>query len=111
MSTVTGDTGAVAPDAASASTEQRDTAIRQVELFLGGLTCASCANRIERKLNKLDRVCAAVNFATEKARVAVAPDVTTHDLIGAVEAAGYTASVPAAVGGRQRYRGRWGPRR
>ncbi|MDF3046798.1 MAG: Lead, cadmium, zinc and mercury transporting ATPase, partial [Ornithinibacter sp.] len=95
MSTVTENTGAVAPDAAGASAEQRDTAIQQVELVLGGMTCASCANRIERKLNKLDGVQATVNFATEKARVAVTPGVTTQDLIGAVEAAGYTASVPA----------------
>ena len=87
--------GAVATDAAGASAEQRETATRQVELVLGGMTCASCANRIERKLNKLDGVRATVNFATEKARVAVTSDVTTHDLVGAVEAAGYTASVPA----------------
>ncbi|MDD7921267.1 heavy metal translocating P-type ATPase [Actinomycetospora callitridis] len=66
----------------------------EVELVLGGMTCASCANRIERKLNKLDGVEATVNFATEKARVAVTSDVTAQDLIGAVEAAGYTASVP-----------------
>ncbi|MDD7968056.1 heavy metal translocating P-type ATPase [Actinomycetospora lemnae] len=58
------------------------------------MTCASCANRIERKLNKLDGVEATVNFATEKARVAVTSDVSTEALIGAVEAAGYTASVP-----------------
>ena len=56
-----------------------------------GMTCASCANRIERKLNKLEGVDATVNYATEKATVdydpaAVAPDA----LVGAVEAAGYT---------------------
>ena len=69
-------------------------ATREVELVLGGMTCASCANRIERKLNKLDGVEATVNFATEKARVAAAAGVSTDELIGAVEAAGYTASVP-----------------
>ncbi|MDD7942702.1 heavy metal translocating P-type ATPase [Actinomycetospora lutea] len=58
------------------------------------MTCASCANRIERKLNKLNGVEATVNFATEKARVAVMSDVSTDDLIGAVEAAGYSASIP-----------------
>ncbi|MDD7924605.1 heavy metal translocating P-type ATPase [Actinomycetospora chibensis] len=63
------------------------------------MTCASCANRIERKLNKLDGVQASVNFATEKARVSVTSDITTYDLIGAVEAAGYTASVPAPPSG------------
>jgi P-type Cu+ transporter len=94
MSTVTENIGAVARDAAGASPEQRGTATRQVELVLGGMTCASCANRIERKLNKLDGVEATVNFATEKARVAVTTDVPTQDLIGTVEAAGYTASVP-----------------
>ncbi|HYH33594.1 MAG TPA: cation transporter, partial [Nocardioides sp.] len=86
MSTVTENTRAMAQDAATT---------HEVELVLGGMTCASCANRIERKLNKLDGVEATVNFATEKARVAVTPGVTTQDLIGAVEAAGYTASVPA----------------
>ncbi|WP_345005443.1 heavy metal-associated domain-containing protein, partial [Streptosporangium album] len=40
-----------------------------VELSIGGMTCASCANRIERKLNKLDGVTATVNYATEKAKV------------------------------------------
>ncbi|MBE2317465.1 copper-translocating P-type ATPase [Solirubrobacter sp. CPCC 204708] len=68
----------------------------QIELPITGMTCASCANRIERKLNKLEGVNASVNYATEKATVeydpaAVAPDA----LIGAVEAAGYHASLPA----------------
>ncbi|WP_433786865.1 heavy metal translocating P-type ATPase [Actinomycetospora sp. CA-101289] len=85
MSTVTENTRAMAQDAATA---------HEVELVLSGMTCASCANRIERKLNKLDGVEATVNFATEKARVAVTSDVTAQDLIGAVESAGYTASVP-----------------
>ncbi|GAB4006875.1 heavy metal translocating P-type ATPase [Nocardioides ultimimeridianus] len=64
----------------------------QVELLLTGMTCASCANRIERKLNKLEGVSATVNYATEKARVSVAGDVTTADLVAAVEAAGYGAT-------------------
>ncbi|MCC8927472.1 cation-translocating P-type ATPase [Rhodococcus sp. I2R] len=67
----------------------------ETELILGGMTCASCANRIERKLNKLDGVTATVNYATEKARVQ-AEGVPTEDLIKAVEAAGYTATLPAA---------------
>ncbi|MBY6411839.1 copper-translocating P-type ATPase [Rhodococcus sp. BP-252] len=67
----------------------------QVELVLGGMTCASCANRIERKLNKLDGVTATVNYATEKARV-TSDGVPAEDLIKAVEAAGYTATLPAA---------------
>lgn len=63
------------------------------ELILGGMTCASCANRIERKLNKLDGVTATVNYATEKAKV-VSDGVLTADLIKAVEQAGYTATLP-----------------
>jgi P-type Cu+ transporter len=68
-----------------------------VELPITGMTCASCANRIERKLNKLDGVTATVNYATEKASVefdeaAVAPD----QLLEAVEAAGYRAELPSA---------------
>ncbi|MEU4597881.1 heavy metal translocating P-type ATPase [Nocardia sp. NPDC023988] len=67
----------------------------QVELVIGGMTCASCANRIEKKLNKLDGVTATVNYATEKARVDVTGDVSPEDLIATVEQAGYTAALPA----------------
>lgn len=67
---------------------------QDVELLLSGMTCASCANRIERKLNKLDGVSATVNYATEKARVRFAPQVSTDDLVAAVEAAGYGARLP-----------------
>lgn len=67
----------------------------QVELVIGGMTCASCANRIEKKLNKLDGVTATVNYATEKARVDVTGDVSPADLIATVEQAGYSASLPA----------------
>jgi Cu+-exporting ATPase len=65
-----------------------------VELAIGGMTCASCANRIERKLNKLDGVTAAVNYATEKAKVTYAQGVDARDLVAAVEQAGYTARLP-----------------
>ncbi|MCU1424631.1 MAG: copper-translocating P-type ATPase, partial [Microbacteriaceae bacterium] len=64
-----------------------------VDLDIGGMTCASCATRIERKLNRIDGVTATVNYATEKARVQAA-GVDVAALIGAVEAAGYTAAVP-----------------
>lgn len=67
---------------------------QQVELALTGMTCASCANRIERKLNKLEGVSATVNYATEKAKVTYDDGVTTDDLVAAVEAAGYGASLP-----------------
>ncbi len=65
-----------------------------VELSIGGMTCASCAARVEKKLNKLDHVTATVNFATEKARVEFGDDVTPDQLVAAVEAAGYQARLP-----------------
>ncbi len=64
-------------------------------LDIGGMTCASCAARVEKKLNKLDGVQATVNYATEKANVTVPAGVTLHDLIATVEATGYTAAAPA----------------
>ncbi|MGN6574249.1 MAG: heavy metal translocating P-type ATPase, partial [Nocardioides sp.] len=66
-----------------------------VELTIGGMTCASCAARIEKKLNKLDGVTASVNYATEKAKVTVTGPVTSEDLIATVEATGYSATLPA----------------
>ena len=72
-----------------------------VELDITGMTCASCANRIERKLNKLDGVSADVNYATEKARVTYAEPVTPDDLLAAVSAAGYAAALPAGRVGRR----------
>lgn len=65
-----------------------------VELAITGMTCASCANRIERKLNKLDGVVATVNYATEKAKVTYPETVTPEDLLATVEAAGYGATLP-----------------
>jgi Cu+-exporting ATPase len=66
-----------------------------VELDITGMTCASCANRIERKLNKLEGVTASVNYATEQARVEFPDSVSTDELIRTVEAAGYAATLPA----------------
>ncbi|WP_303708143.1 MULTISPECIES: cation-translocating P-type ATPase [Microbacterium] len=66
-----------------------------VELEIGGMTCASCAMRIEKKLNRLDGVTATVNYATEKASVTVPAGVDTALLIAEVEKTGYTAVVPA----------------
>ncbi len=69
-----------------------------VELAISGMTCASCAARIEKRLNKLDGVAASVNFASEHAAVAFDPaQVDLDELIGAVEAAGYGASLPEEV--------------
>ena len=69
--------------------------VTDVELDIGGMTCASCANRVERKLNKLPGVEASVNYATEKARVSAPEGMTAEQLIAAVESAGYTAELPA----------------
>ena len=67
------------------------------ELDITGMTCASCANRIERKLNKLDGVQASVNYATEKAKVIAPVELDPEVLIGTVEDAGYGATLPAPV--------------
>ncbi len=67
-----------------------------VELAITGMTCASCANRIERKLNKLDGVTATVNYSTEKAKVTYPSTVSTDELLQTVEAAGYAAALPTA---------------
>ncbi|MFJ4339470.1 heavy metal translocating P-type ATPase [Streptomyces sp. NPDC088915] len=68
----------------------------QVELAIGGMTCASCAARIEKKLNRMDGVEATVNYATEKAKVSFDAEagVGVADLIATVEATGYTAAEP-----------------
>lgn len=65
-----------------------------IELDIGGMTCASCANRVERKLNKLDGVTATVNYATEKARVTVPDGYDPSLLVEEVEKAGYSAELP-----------------
>lgn len=65
-----------------------------LELSIGGMTCASCAARVEKKLNKLDGVTATVNYATEKARVQFGDDVSPDQLVSAVESAGYQAALP-----------------
>ena len=70
--------------------------IAAVELSIDGMTCASCAHRIEKKLNKLDGVTATVNFATEKARVEYGEEVTPEQLVATVEQAGYQAHLPQA---------------
>ena len=87
MGTVAGDQAAVRPGGPGGS----------VELAIGGMTCASCAARVEKKLNKLDGVTATVNFATETARVRLAGTVTPDELIAAVKQAGYSAAVPPAT--------------
>jgi Cu+-exporting ATPase len=67
------------------------------DLVIGGMTCASCAARVEKKLNKLDGVSAMVNLATETAHVSFPDVVTVAELIAVVERTGYTATLPAPV--------------
>ncbi|MFE1885291.1 heavy metal translocating P-type ATPase [Streptomyces diastatochromogenes] len=67
----------------------------EVELLIGGMTCASCAARVEKKLNRMDGVSATVNYATEKAKVSYAEGVQIADLIATVVKTGYTAEEPA----------------
>ncbi|OEV09661.1 heavy metal translocating P-type ATPase [Streptomyces nanshensis] len=76
-------------DRAAARGEQR------VELTVGGMTCASCAARVEKKLNRMDGVSASVNYATEKARITYADGVSVDDLVATVERTGYSAQAPA----------------
>jgi Cu+-exporting ATPase len=64
---------------------------RRYEIAVGGMTCAACAARVERKLNKLDGVTATVNYATERAQVDCADDVDPTELIEQVRKAGYVA--------------------
>ncbi|WP_327715401.1 heavy metal translocating P-type ATPase [Streptomyces sp. NBC_00490] len=66
----------------------------EVELAIGGMTCASCAARIEKKLNRMAGVTATVNYATEKAKVSYGGEVSVRDLIATVEKTGYTAQEP-----------------
>ncbi|MEU6731823.1 heavy metal translocating P-type ATPase [Streptomyces physcomitrii] len=70
------------------------SAAGEVELTIGGMTCAACAARVEKKLNRMEGVRATVNFATEKAKVAYPTGVTVTELIATVERTGYTAEPP-----------------
>ncbi|MFA3872361.1 heavy metal translocating P-type ATPase [Streptomyces sp. MMCC 100] len=69
--------------------------VAEVELLIGGMTCASCAARVEKKLNRMDGVTATVNYATEKARVSYPATTEVADLIATVVKTGYTAEEPA----------------
>ena len=81
------------------STDQSTgTNLAGVELQIGGMTCASCANRIEKKLNKLDGITASVNYATEKASVTAPAGYDPQLLIAEVEKTGYTAELPTPKG-------------
>jgi len=68
-----------------------------IELHIGGMTCASCAARVEKKLNRMPGVQASVNYATEKATVALPDGTTAAQAIATVEATGYTAHLPKTL--------------
>src|SRR5688500_12723390 len=72
--------------------------LTEVSLAVGGMTCASCVSRVERKLNKIEGVQASVNLATERATVRYAAPVRPEQLVAAVEQAGYSAAVLDASG-------------
>ncbi|MGW5071520.1 heavy metal translocating P-type ATPase, partial [Streptomyces cyaneofuscatus] len=74
---------------AAAGTPAADAS--EAELMIGGMTCASCAARVEKKLNRMDGVTATVNYATEKARVTFTEGLELSDLVATVERTGYTA--------------------
>ncbi|MBX7269376.1 copper-translocating P-type ATPase [Micromonospora sp. Llam7] len=71
------------------------TAPHLIELAIGGMTCAACAARIEKKLNRMDGVQATVNYATEKATISYDVSVSPDDLVATVEQTGYRATLPA----------------
>ncbi|MCM2517615.1 heavy metal translocating P-type ATPase [Streptomyces griseoincarnatus] len=85
-------TSTTAPEAPAAAGQP---ALSEVELLIGGMTCASCAARVEKKLNRMDGVTATVNYATEKARISYPPGIEVADLITTVVKTGYTAEEPA----------------
>ncbi|MEV5425430.1 heavy metal translocating P-type ATPase [Streptomyces cellulosae] len=85
-------TSTTAPEAPAAAERPP---LSEVELLIGGMTCASCAARVEKKLNRMEGVTATVNYATEKARITYPPDVEVADLITTVVKTGYTAEEPA----------------
>ncbi|MFE9372695.1 heavy metal translocating P-type ATPase [Streptomyces sp. NPDC006711] len=87
-------TGSTTGTSTGTSSGAKTGAGSAVELVIGGMTCASCAARVEKKLNRMDGVEATVNYATEKAKVTFAPAVSVAELIATVEATGYTAEEP-----------------
>ena len=81
----------------STTPETEGPAGQRIDLAIEGMTCASCAARIERRLSKLDGVTATVNYATEHAQVTFPEGTEPAELVAEVEAAGYTAHLPATA--------------
>ena len=77
----------------TATSQETDGQLRTVNLSIGGMTCASCVARVEKKLNKLDGVSASVNLATESARITAPSAVSVDDLLATVARAGYTGAL------------------
>ena len=77
----------------TATSQEPDGQLRTVNLSIGGMTCASCVARVEKKLNKLDGVSASVNLATESARITAPSAVSVDDLLATVARAGYTGAL------------------
>ncbi|MEV0226329.1 heavy metal translocating P-type ATPase [Streptomyces sp. NPDC050704] len=96
MTSTTAESAAASAESASSaeSAEPPIGTVAEVELVIGGMTCASCAARVEKKLNRMDGVTATVNYATEKAKVAYPEGVQVADLIATVVKTGYTAEEP-----------------
>ena len=84
----------MATDRLEPARDRLEPARTDIELRIGGMTCASCAARVEKKLNRLDGVTATVNYATEKAHVKAPETIRPEDIIGVVEQTGYTAELP-----------------
>ena len=84
-------------DRSTATVTGAGESTHQVELAIGGMSCASCAARIERKLNRLTGVTASVNYATEKARINFPDGVTPEELVATVVNTGYTAELAEEV--------------
>ena len=77
----------------TSTAQEQGEQLRTVSLSIGGMTCASCVARVEKKLGKLDGVSASVNLATESARVTAPSTVSVDDLLATVARAGYTGAL------------------
>ncbi|AIV36378.1 heavy metal translocating P-type ATPase [Streptomyces sp. CCM_MD2014] len=95
MTSTTADTRTAPTATGPAPGTDSGPGLAEVELLIGGMTCASCAARVEKKLNRMDGVTATVNYATEKARVSYPATTEVADLIATVVKTGYTAEEPA----------------
>ena len=82
--------------------------VTEVELAIGGMTCAACAARVQAKLNKVDGVTVSVNLSPERAHITAPVHLPASDLVAVVEAAGYSAGRVVPESARRRDHGRRG---